>query len=139
MKQRAASGFTLIEVMIAVVLVAILTAIALPAYSEYLKKAARAEARTILLENALVMEQIFTLNNNYNNPKPTLKFQTSPKTGTAKYNISIDDAKLTATGYSLKAVPVKSDKCGTFIIDNTGLRSLENPNGGTVAECWGNG
>lgn len=140
MKQRAASGFTLIELMIAVVLVAILTAIALPAYSEYLKKAARVEARTILLENALGMEQIFTLNNNYNNPQPTLKFQVSPKTGTVKYNISIDTTMFSATQYRLKAVPVKTDKCGTFLIDNTGLRSIgSDASGGTVAECWGNG
>ncbi len=139
MKQRAATGFTLIELMVAVVVVAVLTAIAVPAYSEYLKRAARVEARTILMENALGMEQIFTLNNNYNNPVPILKFPVSPKTGTVKYNISIDNTKFSATEYRLKAVPVKSDKCGTFLIDNTGLRSLENTNGGTMAECWGGG
>ncbi len=139
MKQRAAPGFTLIELMIAAVVVAILSAIAIPAYSEYLKKAARAEARAILMENALGMEQIFTLNNNYNDPVPTLKFPVSPKNGTTKYNISIDTTMFSATQYRLKAVPVNSDKCGTFLIDNTGLRSLESANGGTVAECWGNG
>jgi type IV pilus assembly protein PilE len=138
MKQRADSGFTLIELMVAVVVVAILSAIAIPSYSEYLTRAARVEARTILMENALGMEQVFTLNNNYNNPVPTLKFGASPKNGTPKYNISIDTTKFSATEYRLQAVPVKADKCGTFLIDNTGLRSLSG-NTATVAECWGNG
>lgn len=137
MKQRLKPGFTLIEVMVTVVLIGILTAIAVPAYSEFLKRSARTEAKAVLLENQLGMEQLFTLNNSYNTPAPTLKFPVSPKTGTAKYNISIDTG-LTATFYRLKAVPVTSDKCGTFLIDSTGLRS-NSGNSATVAECWGNG
>ena len=45
-------GFTLIEVMIAVAIIAILVAVALPSYQEYLKKGRRAAAQTLMMEIA---------------------------------------------------------------------------------------
>ena len=47
-----ARGFTLIEVMIVVAIVAILSAIALPSYTEYIRRGNRAEARAGLLQAA---------------------------------------------------------------------------------------
>jgi prepilin-type N-terminal cleavage/methylation domain-containing protein len=41
-------GFTLIEILIAIVIVAILAAIALPAYTSQLRKSSRAEAQSVL-------------------------------------------------------------------------------------------
>lgn len=52
-------GFTLIEMMIAVAIIAILTAIALPAYNDYLKKSAVTEAVGIsssLIRNELSID-----------------------------------------------------------------------------------
>ncbi len=136
MKIRKRAGFTLVEVMVTVVIVAILAKISMSAYSEYLRKAERTEAKTVLLENVLSMEQLFTLNNTYVTVPQTLPYPTSPKTGTAKYNISI--TAITPTSYQLSAVPVDSSaKCGTFTIDNTGQRGVSS--GFLVADCWGNG
>jgi prepilin-type N-terminal cleavage/methylation domain-containing protein len=50
-------GFTLIEVMIVVAIVAIITAVALPNYTEYIRRGHRAEVRANLLQLAQWMER----------------------------------------------------------------------------------
>ena len=58
-------GFTLIELMIAVALVAILAAVALPSYREYIKRSSRGAAQSELVELAAVQEKIFLNSNAY--------------------------------------------------------------------------
>lgn len=135
MKIHKHAGFTLIEVMVTVVIIAILAAVAIPAYTEFLRSADRTEAKAVLLENVLSMEQGFTLNNTYGTAVRDLPFPVSPKTGKVKYNLTM--RAVTATSYTLIATPVDAGaKCGVFSIDNTGLRTVTQ---GTVADCWGNG
>lgn len=50
-------GFTLIELMIVVVVVAILAAIALPSYHDFVRKSRRADALTKMLDAQLVVEK----------------------------------------------------------------------------------
>ena len=57
-----ARGFTLIEVMITVVIVGILAAIAYPSYQNYMKRAARSAAQTLMLDLAN-REQQYLLDN----------------------------------------------------------------------------
>jgi len=64
---RSASGFTLIEIMIAVVVVAILTAIALPSYTDYMRRAKIAEATSSLSDLRLRAEKFFADNRTYQN------------------------------------------------------------------------
>src|SRR5450830_261694 len=59
-------GFTLIELMITVAVIGILTAIALPSYSEYVRKSRRTQAISALAEAAEFMERNMTLYNCYN-------------------------------------------------------------------------
>lgn len=49
---RRSAGFSLIELMVAVVIVAILAAVALPAYQDHLRKGRRAAAQAFLVETA---------------------------------------------------------------------------------------
>ena len=56
---RRASGFTLIELMIAVVVVAILVAIALPSYQAYMARAVRSQGQQFLTDLAQRQEQYF--------------------------------------------------------------------------------
>ena len=53
---RRARGFTLIEMMITVVIIAILAAIALPAYNDYVTRSRRADGRAALSELASAQE-----------------------------------------------------------------------------------
>jgi type IV pilus assembly protein PilE len=59
MNLRTAHGFTLLELMITVLIVAILAAIAYPSYQSYLARAYRSEAYTALNQWANLQEQYF--------------------------------------------------------------------------------
>jgi len=125
--------------MITVAIIGILSAIAYPSYSEYVKRTHRAEAQEILLENAQVLERNFTAVNRYDAIKsdgtggaPALIGQ-SPKQGTARY--TIEATTLDQFAYELSATPegsMASDECGVMTLVNTG----EKTSGGTLAKCW---
>lgn len=133
-------GFTLMEVIIAMVIIGILTAIALPNYAAYVTRSNRTEARGQLLALVHWMEKWRTQNGRYDDPgspgspPPSPPVTQSPQIGTAKYNIGI---AATATTYTLTATPTGSmtgDACGNLTIDNTGQRN----NTGTESfnTCW---
>jgi type IV pilus assembly protein PilE len=140
-------GFTLIEVVIAMALLAILTAIAIPNYTAYVQRSNRSEARSQLLEITLWMERWRTENGRYDNPgnpgnpPPTPPFPTayqqSPSTGTAKYTIAV--ATPDAITYTITATPVgvmAGDVCGNLWIDQTGLRQFTPGPGASMDVCW---
>lgn len=146
-------GFTLIELVIAVAIVAVLAAIAYPSYQDSVRKSRRADARAVLLEAAQFMERFYTENNRYNPDRggtdvalPT-SLTTSPKEGATKYyNISLRpgcnpppfvSGEITANTFTLYACPISpqnSDKCGTLTLTNTGLKGQAT--GQTVDNCW---
>ena len=137
-KQR---GFTLVEIMIVVAIVAILSSIALPSYSEYVRRSQRLAARAIMLEAANWMERRFSVHHNYlgsDNQLPVLPdgLNRSPQSGPAKYAISLMTGQTHATAYQLQASPLVADRCGTFTLDHTGARGLIG-NTASLAECWG--
>lgn len=123
------AGFTLIEVMVTVIVIGILSAIAIPNYSEYVKRGARAEAMAALLQGAAQMQQQFTLSNSYSATTPTFS-------STTKYNVSLV-AGTTASAFTLQAVPISADaKCGTFTVDQSGQRGLSGSHTFSIADCW---
>jgi type IV pilus assembly protein PilE len=103
-KKRLNSGFTLVEVMIVVAIVAILSSIALPSYTDYTRRATIPEATTALADQRNKMEQFFLDNRNYGpgacgaNLVAGLKSytMTCALTGTTGYVV-------TATGFSTAA------------------------------------
>jgi type IV pilus assembly protein PilE len=144
MRQR---GFTLMELIIAMTIVGILTAIAIPSYTAYIQRAARAEARAHLLEAAVWAERQRVQFGRFDNAlapgTQTLPvgLQCSPRnttgTGTCTdYDINFE--AVAAATFTLRAVPVAggrmaADECGTFRIDETARRT--HSGAGTVAAC----
>ena len=64
-KARRAGGFTIIELMIAVAIVAILAAVAMPSYQGYIRRGQLAEAFTALSDMRVKMEQYYQDNKFY--------------------------------------------------------------------------
>ncbi len=58
-------GFTLVEVLIVVAIIAILVALALPNYQDSVRKARRADAQVKMMEFANIAERLYTEDNNY--------------------------------------------------------------------------
>jgi len=65
MSARTVRGFTLMEVMVVVAIIGILAAIAIPAYTSYIQRANRVDARKQLLEAAAFLQRCFSQNNDY--------------------------------------------------------------------------
>lgn len=131
---RRVAGFTLIELMITVAIVAILASIAYPSYQDHVRQSRRADAQTALLELAQFMERYYTANGRYcpsangiacTNP-PGLPFTQAPKDGARKfYDLSL--SAVTPTTYTLQAAPIAGtmmagDGCGNLTIAHTGVR-----------------
>lgn len=134
---RSSRGFTLIELMVTVAIIGILASIAIPAYSAYIQRANRSDARTQLLEAAAFLQRSFSRNNAYPTALPT-NYQKSPATGDAKYNITIANPGGTAT-FTLTATrtgTMTNDECGDFTLRHDSVREIVNATGRTAADCW---
>lgn len=129
-------GFTLIELMIVVAIVGILAAIAYPNYTEYTKRTQRSAIASLLSEQAQALERYYSQRGQYNNVTG------SPLTlslGNSYYSIAAVREPQT---YTLTATPIgttmmRGDKCGNFVITNTGARSNPGATGVTTKDCWG--
>lgn len=147
------AGFTLIELMIVVAVVAILAAIAYPSYQDSIRKSKRADARAGLMDAAQYMERFYSQNDRYdqaNNASATptalpAALTVVPKgaaSGKQDYTIQFQTGTLKARSYTLEAVPqagsiMASDKCGTLRINNVGQRTVNGASGGMdAASCW---
>ncbi len=147
MKKRFNRGFTLIELMIVVAIVAILASIAYPAYTSSIVKGKRAEGRAALTELMLQQERYMTQNNTYfaftntagTTSPATVPFKTFSGDSAAKAAYYLQASACTASTIKecvmVEALPVMSDpEAGTLQILSTGTKTCS---GGTnSAVCW---
>lgn len=142
-----AAGFTLIELMITVAIIAILTVIAYPSYQQYVLKSHRVDAKTALLDLAARQERYFTLQNIYANSPSALgygaaSFPMAVQTGNQSYyqlSVQVNNAA-SSPAYSASAVPAGpqvADACGTYTVNQLGVQGNTGMKSGTTsAQCW---
>ncbi|MCD4505476.1 type IV pilin protein [Chromobacterium piscinae] len=143
--QKKPEGFSLLELVIALAVLALLVSIALPSYRNFMMQSNRTAAKTALQDLASREESYFSTNNNYASQLSTLGYASgavyAPGNGNNLYALSIANA--TASTFVLNAAPQGSqtqDSCQTYQLDNLGNQSniANNASGTTlsVSGCW---
>ena len=150
MRSPHTRGFTLIEVMITVAIIAILASIALPSYQDSVRKARRAEARAALMQLMQQEERYYSLHTTY------IAFSRTAIVGDGSQfhwysGSSAKDSGHEISGAAcadeelsscivLSAEPgtanvnasFKDDACGTLSLSSTGVKSAS----GKATNCW---
>jgi type IV pilus assembly protein PilE len=122
-------GFTLIELMIAVAIVGILGAVAMPAYGNYVLRARLADAYSGLGTVQTAAEEYWSNNRTY------VGFDRLPATS-ANFSYALTSAS--ASGYLVTATGRGAALNFSFTIDQNGVRATPNaPTGWTTStSCW---
>lgn len=129
-------GFTLIEMMVVVAIIAILAAIAWPSYFRHVGKTNRVAAQACMAEYSNYMERYYTSNLRYDqtaagvaNADPHLECQTR-----VANNYTLAPAT-TSTSFTITATPTtvqtrRESLCGTLTVNQRGTRTP------TTLGCW---
>jgi len=137
-------GFTLIELMITVAIVAILATIASTSYNSQVQKSRRTDARSAILDLAGREEKLFSTTNAYSAAASDLGYAAAGVNwpiviGSKYYNVTVTAP--TPTTYTVTATAINSQasdsQCQTLSVDQTGLQT-STPTTTPAATCWGN-
>src|SRR6185437_2968260 len=135
-------GFSLIELMVAVAIVAILAAIALPSYRRYVLQGNRTDAIKALAFYQQALERCYSQNFTYVNAGTT-PCSSAPGTAT---NTTNGDYQLTfainASNYVLTATAIGTQapdtQCAVFTITQAGVQAAQDTSGNDQTQaCWG--
>ncbi len=140
-KHPRVAGFTLIEVMITVAIVAILGAVALPSYIDYVTRSKLVEAKTNLTDMRTRLEQYFLDNRAYpgaciaDAPGPAGPGNIYLPASTKYFNVT---CALAPTTYTITATGFGSMSGFVFTIDQANTRrTTAVPTGWTTSNaCW---
>lgn len=130
------TGFTLIEIMIAVAIVSILAAIAYPSYMTEVSKGKRLEAQSLLMEMASREQRFFSNQLRFTNDLTALGYSSPLLTESGAYQISIatNVANSTFTLTATAQPGQSNDGCGNLTLTDTGARGKS---GSTpLSQCW---
>ncbi len=143
--RAAAAGFTLIELMVAMVILGVLVGVAVPAYTSQTRKSRRTEARTALLDIAGREERYYSTNNKYSSTASDLGYSTFNPVGSGGYyKVTVTVPNASPTTYSVTATPVsgkgqdKDTQCASFSVDQLGNQTAKDSGANAAdAACWG--
>jgi type IV pilus assembly protein PilE len=140
-------GFSLLELMIVVAIIAIISAIAYPSYMQFVVTAKRTTASSALLRVADMQQQFFMDNKRYTDDLTDLGLAANPlvinnegepvAAGDADSIYSIALSDVTATTYTATAAPQKAqadrdDECASLTMTQAGAKGHT----GTGDDCW---
>jgi type IV pilus assembly protein PilE len=103
MRAQAMSGFTLVELMIVVVVLTMLAAIAIPSYSNQIRKSRRSEAKSALLDLAGREERYMATNGTYTSTPSNLGYSSFSGIGSGYYDIAITNVTAPTAPTATKA------------------------------------
>ncbi|MGO4701188.1 type IV pilin protein [Dyella sp. 2RAB6] len=132
----AARGFTLIELMVVVAVIAILAAIAIPSYYRYMLRANRAAAETVMLDMSSAQERYMIDSRQYTTSNALLGYGTLPNTVAPNYTIAVATSAGPPPSYTVTATPIgnqtRDTDCGTLKLGSDGSKTAS----GTSTTCW---
>ncbi len=142
-----ATGFSLIELMVTVLIISVLVAIAIPTYIDKVRKSRRTEAKTVLLDLAGREERFYNTSNAYSIAAADLGYGTTGNVnnltvGNGYYQVTVTLINYSAgppiipAGYSIQATAIGSQAndshCQTFTLTSAGVQS-SSPD---LTSCW---
>jgi type IV pilus assembly protein PilE len=141
------AAFTLLELVIALAIIAVLAAFGLPSYQSQVARGHRTDAASALYRAAQYVE--WAARGSSGAATLPAGFDQAPQSGTPVYRLQVLAADDANGGYTLEATPIETgpmrdDPCGTFALDATGVRANRavsgsgrgNMSGAEIAQCW---
>ncbi|MES2992547.1 MAG: type IV pilin protein [Pseudomonadota bacterium] len=135
-------GFTLIELMITIAIIAILAAIAMPNYQDYVRRSHRADAQAFM-SDVVARQQHFLLDRRAyavsitGAPSANGLGMTIPANVSSFYTITFSpatDNTASPPSFTVQGTPIGSqsaDKCAVLSIDQRGVKSATG-----TGSCW---
>jgi type IV pilus assembly protein PilE len=138
-------GFTLIELMLVIGIVAILVAFAIPSFQDALRKSRRSDAMNTIMDIQLAQEKYRTNNARYGT-NAQLGFDNPQITPDGHYSVAVSLPFATAarsSSYAITATALNdqaNDYCGNFVLTNAlGVITKTNPGSAAASNpelCW---
>ncbi|WP_454782006.1 type IV pilin protein [Legionella sp. WA2022007384] len=136
-KPIGSQGFTLIELMMTLFIMAILSAIAYPSYLHFLLKKHRSDAIATLAQAQITLERCYAQNFSYNAPCNTLPL--FPQRSIQDF-YSIRLTHIGNTTYTLTATPIgyqtKDETCASLSINQSNVKTAVDSSGAAQTICW---
>ena len=142
-RKLAGSGFTLIDMMIVIAIVAICAAVALPSYSDYLRRSQLPEAFTFLSDYRVKMEQYYQDSRNYGTSAqcavdPAANSWNAFTPPGSKYFSFACETTTAAQGYKVTATGITGQAIGhVYTVNQNGDRATTTfKTQATAQPCW---